>query len=211
MNTTQNITIALILSLTPVLALAHPVTFKGGYAITSWNSEMMGDQSLNYTLSPKIAIQARYLVFRDQNSKQAFTFPQINYLVKRWNEKESQGNLYFSAGYGSERKNTQHSSSGAYSVEADWESRHIYTSGKFQYLSSKNQDLAYARLRYGFAPYLIEFDGLSTWFILQLEHERTYMRDLEVTPLLRFFYKNVLWEVGSSINGSWMLNLMVHF
>ena len=34
---------------------------------------------------------------------------------------------------------------------------------------------------------------------------------LMLTPLLRFFYHNVLWEIGSSTRGDWMLNLMVHY
>ena len=32
-----------------------------------------------------------------------------------------------------------------------------------------------------------------------------------VTPLLRFFYKNVLWEIGSSLKSDFYLTLMVHY
>jgi hypothetical protein len=36
-------------------------------------------------------------------------------------------------------------------------------------------------------------------------------RKVMLTPLLRFFYHNVLWEMGSSTRGEWMLNFMVHY
>jgi hypothetical protein len=36
-------------------------------------------------------------------------------------------------------------------------------------------------------------------------------RTLTITPLVRFFYQNILWEMGSSTRGEWMLNLMVHY
>lgn len=33
----------------------------------------------------------------------------------------------------------------------------------------------------------------------------------KITPLLRFFYKNVLWEIGSSLQNDFYLTLMVHY
>ena len=33
----------------------------------------------------------------------------------------------------------------------------------------------------------------------------------KITPLLRFFYKNVLWEIGSSLQSDFYLTLMVHY
>lgn len=35
--------------------------------------------------------------------------------------------------------------------------------------------------------------------------------DWKITPLLRFFYKNVLWEIGSSFQSDFYLTLMVHY
>lgn len=33
----------------------------------------------------------------------------------------------------------------------------------------------------------------------------------KITPLLRFFYKNVLWEIGSSLKSDFYLTLMIHY
>ncbi|MDE0151477.1 MAG: hypothetical protein OXK80_03125 [Bdellovibrionales bacterium] len=33
----------------------------------------------------------------------------------------------------------------------------------------------------------------------------------KITPLLRFFYKNVLWEIGSSLQSDFYLTLMLHY
>ena len=35
--------------------------------------------------------------------------------------------------------------------------------------------------------------------------------NLTITPLLRFFYKNILWEMGSNLQSDFYLTLMVHY
>jgi len=37
------------------------------------------------------------------------------------------------------------------------------------------------------------------------------MLDWKITPLLRFFYKNVLWEIGSSLKSDFYITLMIHY
>jgi hypothetical protein len=51
------------------------------------------------------------------------------------------------------------------------------------------------KLRLGFAPYLAEFDELSFWLILE---DRKSTEQSSVFPILRFYYRNALWEVGGT-------------
>jgi hypothetical protein len=66
-------------------------------------------------------------------------------------------------------------------------------------------------LRAGFAPYLAEFNELNAWFILEANHMNKGMSDVEITPLIRLFYKNILIESGSSFKGDVQFNFMVHY
>ena len=79
--------------------------------------------------------------------------------------------------------------------------------------------------RIGIAPYIAGMDQLQTWLVFQLDSfQRLRVEDhfeisslLDITKdwkassILRFFYKNALWEVGSSFDGSFFLTLMIHY
>lgn len=200
----------------PLIVEAHPVTYKGGYSFNFYNQPAMRDWSFQYSYSAKNSVAIRYLDF-DQKNERKLYLGQFSWLAKRWYGDDFQGNLYFSFGLGNDQKmkvnnSTKRSAAGLAAVEADWESRKIYFSGKAQVVGGGNfESIEYFRLRAGFAPYVAEFESLHTWFIMQLENLHPAEHPVTLTPLLRFFYKNVLWEVGASSRGDYLLNFMVHF
>ena len=191
-------------------ANAHPVTYQGAFGVMSWNSSMMSDHWLSYTLTPRFAVAARYFGLRGGTNRE-FYFPQFNFLLKRWNEADSQANLYLSGAYGLESTAGTTSGAALAAIEADWETRRYYISGKYQAIRLGTGPLDYARARVGYAPYLAEFNELHTWLMIQAEYQPNTLGSVQVTPLLIFFYQNVLWEVGASTTGNWMFNFMVHF
>lgn len=198
-------------------AWAHPVTYQDGWAIMTWNQPSMTDTWISYSATSSFAGTARYMQMRESESeKRELYLPQVNFLLKRWNMTGSQSNIYLFGGYGVEKLNGETSEGVALgAVEMDWESRKLYGSAEYQALRlSQNDPLDLIKVRGGFAPYLTEFENLHTWFMVQVDHrnrvDTSFAEDLTVTPLLRFIYQNVLWEVGSSLDGEWMLNFMVH-
>ena len=197
-------------------SLAHPVTYQGGFSFMSWNGPMMSDQWLSYSVTSRFAVAARYFGLRPISPGGApnrdFFLPQVSFLLHRWNGLGYQANIYLTGAYGLERKDASSSPAALGAIEADIESRRYYASGKYQAIRmSDNGPLDYARARVGYAPYLAEFNELHTWLMLQAEYQPEYFRSVQVSPMLRFFYNNVLWEVGSSFTGNWMFNFMVHF
>jgi hypothetical protein len=96
--------------------------------------------------------------------------------------------------------------------EADYETRQIYFLGMYEHLLSPTlfkQETV--KLRGGFAPYLGDFSELNTWFIVQADYDLQTKGEVDLTPYFRFYYKNILWEIGSSIKtGDLSLTLMVH-
>ena len=95
-------------------------------------------------------------------------------------------------------------------LQIDWESRRYYLDAELQAVRLSSQPYNFARFRAGFAPYLADFEQLHSWFILQLERNSTLPGITTVTPLIRLFYQNVLLEAGSSLEGEFNFNFMIH-
>lgn len=203
----------LLLGLGSISAMAHPVSYKDAFGIMSYNSQRMNEFLLTYSFSPRFAVAGTYL--RDSNSE--FYIPRLNFLVKRWNNHDSQANFYLSAGAGTEKYGIK--TYGAQLGEAvlDWEDRQYYTYIDHIYIRRDNAvnpliplgDYNHTKLRLGYAPFLAEYDELNIWLVAQFEKHNDE-RQINATQFLRFYRKNVLWEIGAGFDGSVAFNFMVH-
>ncbi len=191
---------------------AHPVSYKDAVGIMSYNTSKMNEILLTYSLNPKFAVATTYL--RDSESE--FYIPRINFLLKRWNNDDSQANIYLSAGAGYEKFNSNNYSVRLGEVIIDWESRKYYTYFEHLYLRRDNdqnnlipnKDYNHTKARIGFAPFLADYSELNVWLILQTEKHNN--ESIQSTQFLRFFMKNVLWEIGAGFDGSMAFNFMIH-
>ncbi len=204
----------LFLSILGTKAEAHPVAFAGSYSIMTWNSKEMSDWMFTHSFTSKTSLAARYLRLQTEDGERTFYIPQVNFLLKRWNELDSQANIYLSLGHGGEKINSSFKNTSSAAIEADWESRKYYVSFREDaIISHKNSDrnIYQSKVRAGFAPYLAEFDEMNTWFILQADMGNKMEDEFKLTPFIRLFYHNVLTEFGVSSKGDAQFNFMVHF
>lgn len=195
-------------------AWSHPVAYKGSYSIMTWNNPEMTDWMFTHSFTSQHSVSLHYLRNHTKDGEREFFLPAVNFLAKRWNELNSQANLYLTVGHGGEKVGTSFKDTSILALETDWESREYYVSFKQEALlanrdSSKN--IYTSRLRGGFAPYIASFEEINSWFILQLEKSNKSMTEYTLTPLIRMFYKNVLIETGVSHKGEAQFNFMVHF
>lgn len=194
-------------------AMAHPVSFQGAFGIMSYNSQRTNEALLTYSVSPYFAVATTYL----REARSEFYIPRANFLLKRWNNADSQGNIYLSGGSGIEKFNSQNSATYLGEVIADWESRRYYVYLEHLYLRRNNvsntdlplQDYNNTKLRFGYAPFLADYNDLNVWAIAQFEKHNDD-KQIEAMPFLRFFMKNILWEVGAGFDGSFAFNFMLH-
>jgi hypothetical protein len=169
---------------------------------------------LTYSLNFDYAIAASYL----RDSKSEFYIPRFNYLVKRWNNSDSQGNVYLSAGAGFEKFNSQNYGVRLGELVADWESRKYYVYLEHLYLNRDNEDNSlipardynHTKFLVGTAPFLADYQDLNVWLILQAEKHNTDT-NIEMTQFIRFYIRNALWEVGAKFDGGFAFNYMIHF
>lgn len=193
---------------------AHPVIYKDGTMIGSQSMSMFSDNQINFSFHQKWATGLNLWRFSKFENTTEFGLLRLNHLLKRWNEEDSQANIYLVSGAGVADANIEKSGTKfGYLVgaEADWETRQLFTSAKYYHFSSPQlTDVGVYQARIGYSPYLADFDKLQSWVMLQGMYLRGVDDHVILTPLVRFFYHNVLWEAGSSLSGEWFLNFMVH-
>ena len=191
-------------------AWAHPVIYKGGTVYWGTFMPQMNIQRLSYSFTSSFALEFHTQNFRSIDSYRDYQLG-ANVLLKKWLFQNSQGNLYLGgyAGY----FNSNLTEGMAYHAMAmgDWESRNVYTAASVDsYFYSGDSAFRYS-YRLGLAPYNADMGELQSWLVFKIDYFKKLNTDLMVTPMLRFFYRNVLWEIGSSLSGDIFLTLMVHY
>ena len=195
------------------LSWAHPVSYKDGVGIMSYNNSKTNELLLTYSFTPHFAVASTYL----KDSRSEFFIPRANFLINRWNNDDSQGNIYLSGGAGLEKFDTKTYGVKLAELVADWESRKYYTYLEHLYLNRDNddnllipkKDYNHTKARLGFAPFLADYNDLNVWYIVQAEKHNDE-KQIELTQFLRFYRKNVLWEIGAGFDGSMAFNFMIH-
>ncbi len=193
---------------------AHPVSYQNALSVMTWNQPYVSDTWMTYSYRPYAAVVARYMRMEmEDGSEMKLYLPQADFLLYRKNDRHSQANLYVYGGYGAEEMDGSSRGAGVLGVEADAEDRKYYGSLAFQsVLPGLGPNVYQTTARAGMAAYPSEFEELGTWFILQYQVNPQLRRRSDLTPLLRFMYKNMLAETGVGVtHGDWLLNFMVHF
>jgi hypothetical protein len=194
---------------------AHSVIFKDGIAFSSTNMASFSENYLMYSFSNQFSTGLSHWLFSKEGKNTEFGLLKLNHLLWRHNGDASQANIYLHSGFGIvDNEFSRSDTREAYmaGVEADWETRVLYTSIKhYQFYSPALLDLSMTQARIGFSPVLSDFKDLQTWVMLQSMYTPSISKSPVLTPMLRFFYHNILWEFGASLRGEWMLNFMVHF
>jgi len=200
--------LAVSLSFISVIS-AHPVIWKGGNVAMIQSDFMSSSAIVHHSLSQAWSLGARAQIFHE--NEDPFLIGQSNWLVQRWNGQDSQGNFYLLSGLGVSTKKDLNQSLLHFGVQADWETRRIYTYSKLDYYQTDIGTLAF-RGRLGVAPYRADFEEIHTWLIAQLDYvNRDGVERLSLIPVIRLFQDNILVEFGSDFSGHTLVTAMLHF
>ena len=192
---------------------AHPSSFEGGFSFMSEMSRT--DQEFSIIYSPKYWLGTGVIFIRSPEKFNVIT-PQIGWLVKRWNLPEAQGNSYLlgGIGYGTLKQSTGPEINGGiyrFGIQLDYETRRIYTFMRYvehRFFEDNRLINDQFGAALGFAPYIGEFDELNSWVIFKFIASDRF-NDKTYILMLRFFYKNFLWEIGQDFDGNSQFNFMV--
>lgn len=192
--------VTMILIVWCALAGAHPVSFKGSIIWDSQWNDTWNEWSLAASLSSRIALGLKH--FSEMNGGQwnDWAWLQVNALIGRQNGEDYQFNFYAGMGYWGDKVLPF--------IQIDGETRRWYLMGDYQLLPMGSLMGFMSRQRVGVAPFLSEFDEWAAWWIIE---NLSSQGQAEIRQILRFFYKNLLYELGAGEKGNWVFNFMIHF
>lgn len=204
-------------ALLPGLALAKPIAFQDGTSLMAeYGAGMMLESQLFY--APRYWWSAGGGLLRLEQEDGAFSreiaYARANVLLKRWNLPGAQGNVFASGGFGTARGSDFSGSQAAWNLalQADYETRHIYTSFKSDWQSARAFEHRIDTVQLGFAPYPHDWDVLATWFVLQARRYSGGLYDgTEGALVLRLFKRNVWAEAGITQDGRLQTMFMFNF
>lgn len=176
----------------------------------STNRDDMSDLYLGYSVTSRYSLGVHHMAMSLADKKEEYSVVGANILLKRWNEADSQGNIYIGGGGGLHRDSQEQNGAAYTALEADWESQKYYTSAQAMYFhENEDENFKYFKVRAGFAPYIGDYKEINTWIIWQAEQMQN--QSWELTQLVRLYYQNFLMELGYRFGGGYQFNYMVHF
>tara|TARA_B100001248_G_scaffold261746_1_gene253994 strand:+ start:4235 stop:4867 length:633 start_codon:yes stop_codon:yes gene_type:complete len=196
------------------LAMAHPVAFQDSVGIMGHHSPMLTHNQLNYSFKYWWAMGVHHFKRPDALDNRHASLASTNFLLKRWYGDAFQANVYAILGGGKSELLDEPKDVGMGMLQFDIEDRKYYFLAQYlQLTDSDDTQLEQTTVRAGLAPYVGNFDDLHTWFILEWSENRFLNEKPEedLTPYLRFFYKNVLFEIGQSFDGATRFNYIIHY
>lgn len=193
-----------------IRADARPISYPGGISAMVMNDGESNGANIQYSPTADLSIGYTFEHWREDNYN--LHAVQMNNLLQRWNNADSQANIYLESGIGLTGKNEGINPVGFTGLEGDWENRRFFLSYKNQYMTGQHIDDFYKEsARVGVAPYIGEYGDLHTWLMVQVDHYPEARDPLTVTPLVRLFQGTNLVEAGVSNKGKILFNWMTQF
>lgn len=190
----------------PNITHARPVSYPGGITVMQMNNGDMNSVHLHYSPTAKYSVGYKFEYWRDDEV--ALNVIQVNNLLKRWNKKDSQANLYLKSAAGIAEGGV----AGFTGIATDWEDRRYFISYENRYAEGDTINGFFQQeARVGIAPYIGDYGDLHTWLMLKLEHHPEGKKNVTATPLVRFFKDVHLVEAGISNEGDILFNYILRF
>jgi hypothetical protein len=204
----------------PAAGIAKPISYVGGTMLMQENDASQRAVGFDTTITPNMAV-----AFHVQEHTRGSTFvmlgPQLNFLVRRWNLPDGQGNIFAMTGAGTTIDRGDMRLAAWTGVLADYETRRLFASYEARLMYAKDvEKSAWQRARLGIAPYLANYDEINTWLMVQVDrydekhfssHHLSTLPATDVTPLVRIMFKTFMMEGGVSVRGKVMFNWIQQF
>ena len=195
--------------------LARPVSYPGGITFMLMNNVLTNSFHAHYSPTAKTSLGYKFEYMRE--NKYSLNAFQINQLIKRWNNPNSQANLYLKTALGtvySDRKNFdgKFNFGGFIGMSADWEDQRYFLSYQSRFNEAGEIDRFFQQsFNLGVTPYIGNYGDLHTWLMLKIDHIPESRNNINVTPHFRFFKDVHFFEIGSNLKKKLMINYIYRY
>jgi len=191
-------------------SFSKPISYSGGLSTMTMND---GDSnSFNIQYSPKFSYSIGYTGEYWRENKYKLHVVQVNYLLKRWNNPSSQGNLYLESGIGVTDKSNEINPAAFTGITSDWEDRRFLVSYKNRLSTGNDIDEEFMQqARVGITPYIGKYGDLHTWIMIEAKHTPRAKEPVTITPIIRLFKDTNMLEIGFSNQNKILFNFMKQF
>ena len=191
-------------------ALARPVSYPGGWTFMNMNDVNSNSTHIHYSPTAKYSIGWRHEYLREPSAH--VNSVQLNNLLKRWNKKSEQANIYLKSGAGIALENGQINPAIFTGIAADWETRRYFASYENRFFWAEDTDqFIRHEARVGIAPYIGNHGDLHTWLMLQTNYDAGNKNSFFITPLVRLFKNSTLVEFGYNLDDGIEANFIQRF
>ena len=169
----------------------------------TFSDVMKNSAYLHYSPNHKYSVGIETL--KDKHFQQNYSYFRFTYLLDRENTKHSQRNLYFYSGIRFDNLGEHF-----YGFQGDWETRRWF--GGFAYKKTEVNSQQYLErfLQLGIAPYVGDYGDLHSWIMLKAK-KTSFNDKWSIYPILKFFKKNFLIELGYRNKSEWDAQLIYRF
>ncbi len=199
----------------PSFIHARPVSYPGGWTAMFMNDGDKNSAYIHYSPTAKTAIGYKFEYWRDKDM--TLNAIQMNNLLKRWNNPDSQANFYLKSGVGSANSDAgdfdgETNMAGFIGIATDWEDRQYYFSYENRYTAAGEiDDFFQQSARIGWAPYQGDYGDLHTWLMVQVAHMPEADDNFTATPLVRLFKDVHMLEAGMNNRGDVLFNYIFRY
>lgn len=208
------IVFVVILSLLSTVVQARPVTYPDGRV---WVMDVQKNQQAwrfgySKTFRWSASVGGLYLDELAQGESLDVTYVRAARLFKRWNWPTAQANLFGWGGVGYARHTQGNHTSGHVGFQADFETRHIYTSVVSEHHEGRGWRYRTDTVSLGLAPYAHDFDGVAAWVVFKGMRTTHTLKDKPKGALMLRVFNPTWWvEAGIDSNGQLLGNVMFNF
>jgi hypothetical protein len=201
----------------PGFAAAKPIAFAHGTTVmVEYGAGTMEEAQAFHAPRYDLSAGVGYLALDSQGGELSrdILYGRINYLFKRWNLENAQGNVFGWGGVGRAGTGTDEEDLFTWNAGAqvDYETRRVYASLKTDFFETSVFSHRIDTLQLGIAPYKHDYSSLATWIVVQGRRYTGGIRSgTEWALMLRLFKRGAWIEAGPTLDGKLQAMLMVNF
>ncbi|TVQ27807.1 MAG: hypothetical protein EA370_17565 [Wenzhouxiangella sp.] len=195
------------------LACARPITYTGGQVLVAEAQADQWQARYTYSHSFRYSTSVGYLSMDDlrRTGELDLAYARLAWLARRWNQPNSQGNLFLWGGLGHARTDLGSGVGRHVGFQADWETRRIYTAAVSELHDGAGWRHRNDTVSLGLAPFEHDFERTAVWLVGKGMRTVGAVEDKPKAALvLRLFNPSWWLEAGVDSNGKPLAFFMIN-